>query len=64
MSKENLKKNFIYQIVYRVLTVATPLITSPILSRALGAEKLGIFSATLALVGYFHSFQFQAWNII
>ena len=53
MSKENLKKNFIYQIVYRVLTVATPLITSPILSRALGAEKLGIFSATLALVGYF-----------
>ena len=47
------KKNFAYQIVYRIITVLTPLITSPILSRALGAEKLGIFSATLALVSYF-----------
>ena len=47
------KKNIIYQIVYRVLTILTPIITSPILSRALGAEKLGLFSATLALVSYF-----------
>lgn len=47
------KKNFIYQIVYRIITILTPLITSPILTRALGAEKLGLFSATLALVSYF-----------
>ena len=47
------KKNFLYQITYRILTILTPLITSPILSRALGAEKLGLFSATLALVSYF-----------
>ena len=46
-------KNFAYQIVYRVITILTPLVTSPILSRALGAEKLGLFSATLAFVSYF-----------
>lgn len=34
----------------------TPLITTPILSRALGAEKLGIYSATLAYVNYFTLF--------
>ncbi|MBR3178442.1 MAG: oligosaccharide flippase family protein [Clostridia bacterium] len=47
------RKNIVYQIIYRVITILTPLVTSPILSRALGAEKLGIFSATLALVSYF-----------
>lgn len=47
------RKNFAYQITYRVITILTPLITSPILARALGAEKLGLFSATLAFVSYF-----------
>lgn len=47
------RKNFVYQIIYRVITILTPLITSPILARALGAEKLGLFSATLAFVSYF-----------
>ena len=47
------RKNFVYQITYRVITILTPLITSPILARALGAEKLGLFSATLAFVSYF-----------
>ena len=52
----NIKKNIVYQIIYRVITILTPLITSPILSRALGAEKLGIYSATLAFVNYFMLF--------
>ncbi|MCR5742984.1 MAG: oligosaccharide flippase family protein [Lachnospiraceae bacterium] len=50
----NLKKNLSYQIAYRILTVITPLITSPIVSRALGAEKLGVFSATQAFASYFY----------
>lgn len=49
----SLKKNFGYQIAYRVLTVITPLITSPIISRALGADNLGIYSATQAFANYF-----------
>lgn len=56
MESNRIQHNFAYQTVYRILTVLTPLITSPILSRALGAEKLGVFSATLAFVSYFQLF--------
>lgn len=49
----NIKKNFTYQFLFRILTVITPLITSPIIARALGAKNVGIFSANLAYVSYF-----------
>ena len=52
----NLQKNFIYQIVYRILSIITPLVTSPIVSRALGPENLGIYSATQAYASYFTLF--------
>ena len=39
-----------------MITIITPLITIPILSRALGAKNLGIYSATLAYVNYFTLF--------
>jgi len=55
-ASSSVKQNLAYQIVFRVLTILTPLITSPILSRALGAEKLGVYSATLAYVNYFMLF--------
>ena len=51
MSK--LRKNIVYQLFYRLLTVLTPLITSPYLSRTLGPDKLGIYSATYAYANYF-----------
>lgn len=44
----SLKKNIGLQMSYRMLTIITPLITSPIISRALGADKIGIYSATQA----------------
>ncbi len=52
----NIKKNFSLQITYRIITVLTPLITSPIVTRALGASNLGIYSATLTIVNYFMLF--------
>lgn len=52
----NIKKNLGYQMAYRILSVITPLITSPIISRALGADKLGIYSATQAYANYFMFF--------
>lgn len=52
----NLKKNIGLQMSYRILTIITPLITSPIISRALGAEKLGVYSATQAFANYFMLF--------
>ncbi len=54
--KNNIKTNIIFQLSYRVLTVLTPLITSPILTRSLGSEKLGVYSASLAFVNYFMLF--------
>ena len=52
----SLKKNIGLQMSYRVLTIITPLITSPIISRALGAEKIGVYSATQAYANYFMLF--------
>ena len=53
MKNESIKTNLSYQIIYRILTIITPLITSPYLSRVLGVEKLGVFSATYAQANYF-----------
>ena len=51
-----LKRNLGYQTVYQILAVGIPLITSPYLSRVLGAEGLGIYSYTYSIVYYFMLF--------
>ncbi|OLR62720.1 hypothetical protein BHF69_08540 [Anaerostipes sp. 992a] len=51
MSK--VKQNLIFQTVYQVLIVITPLITSPYVSRVLGAEGLGVYSYTNSISNYF-----------
>lgn len=53
MKKNSLRKNILYQLLYQVLTLITPLLTAPYISRILGAEKLGIYSYTLSIVNYF-----------
>lgn len=52
----SLKKNLGYQTVYQILITALPLITSPYLSRKLGATQLGVFSYTQSIVAYFTLF--------
>lgn len=51
-----LRKNYIYNIIYQLLAVAIPLITTPYLSRILGAEGIGEFSYAYTIVGYFGLF--------
>lgn len=53
MSKKSITKNYIYNLFYQVLTIIVPLITTPYLSRVLGAEKIGIYSYTLSITTYF-----------
>lgn len=54
MDKEkNIKKNFIYNLTYQILVIIVPLITTPYLSRVLGAENIGIYSYTLSITTYF-----------
>ncbi len=49
----NLKKNFMYQSMYQILTMLLPLVTSPILSGALGAEGVGIYTYVTTIESYF-----------
>lgn len=53
MAKKSITRNYIYNMVYQVLILILPLITTPYLSRVLGAEGVGIYSYTYAIVTYF-----------
>ncbi len=53
MAKKSIARNYIYNMVYQVLILILPLITTPYLSRVLGAEGIGIYSYTYAIVTYF-----------
>lgn len=53
MKKNSITKNVAYNLIYQVLTVLLPLITTPYLSRSLGSEPIGIYGFTLSIVTYF-----------
>lgn len=50
---KSLKKNFIYTAIYQILAILIPLITTPYLSRILGAEELGKYSYAYSIAYYF-----------
>lgn len=54
--KSNIKNNIIYQICYQILIIILPFITSPYISRILGAENIGIYTYTFTIVYYFTMF--------
>lgn len=56
MSTKNIAKNYMYNLMYQLLVIILPLITTPYLSRALGAEAIGIYSYTISIVTYFTLF--------
>ncbi len=51
--KKSITKNYIYSMIYEIITIVIPLITTPYLSRILGAENIGIYSYTLSIATYF-----------
>lgn len=53
MSKKSVAKNYIYNLIYQILVLILPVITTPYLSRVLGAEGIGIYSYTISIVTYF-----------
>lgn len=52
----SIKKNFLYQATYQLLLILTPLITTPFLSRVLGASQVGVYSYTYSITNYFVMF--------
>ena len=56
MVQTSIKKNYIYNTIYQVLSLITPLITAPYISRVLGSNGVGIYSYTNSIVTYFTLF--------
>lgn len=52
----SVKKNYIYNVIYEILLIIIPLITSPYISRVLGAEQVGVYSYCYSVVSYFMLF--------
>lgn len=53
MNKKSITQNYIYNLTYQVLVLILPLITTPYVSRVLGAENIGIYSYTISITTYF-----------
>lgn len=49
----SVKKNFLYNILYQILVIILPLITTPYISRVIGAEGIGIYSYSYSVANYF-----------
>ena len=53
MARKSVAKNYIYNLCYQILIIVLPIITTPYISRVLGAENIGIYSYTYSIVSYF-----------
>lgn len=51
--KKSIAKNYIYNLIYQLLAIVLPLVTTPYLARVLGAEQNGVYGYTLSIVTYF-----------
>lgn len=53
MAEKSIKRNYIYNLMYQILLLITPLITTPYLSRVLGADGIGKYSYIESICSYF-----------
>ncbi len=53
MKNERVIKNFAYNTAYQILVLVAPLITTPYVSRVLGATNLGVYGYTQSIASYF-----------
>ena len=56
MSQPSLKKNYIYRVIYDIFALVTPFITTPYVSRVLGADGVGTYSYVYSIVSFFMIF--------
>lgn len=53
MNRKSIKVNYVLNMAYQILVLIVPLITTPYISRVLGAEGIGIYSYTYSIISYF-----------
>lgn len=53
MSGKSVKRNYIYNVAYQILVLVTPLVTTPYVSRVLGADNIGKVSYESSAASYF-----------
>lgn len=53
MSVPSVRKNYVYRLLYEVLVVITPLITTPYIARVLEPDGVGIYSYVSSIMTYF-----------
>ena len=56
MKKQSVKTNYLFNAGYQLFALLVPLITTPYISRILGADGIGIHSYTYSIVRYFWLF--------
>lgn len=56
MEKQSVKSNFLFQIIFNLVTTVIPLIVTPFLTRALLEYELGRFTYTRSIATYFVTF--------
>lgn len=56
MTQPSVKQNYIYRTLYEILVLIIPLVTTPYISRVLGADGVGTYSYTSSIITYFTLF--------
>ena len=51
--KKKITVNYIFNLLYQILVIILPLITTPYVSRILGPDGIGTYSYTTSIVTYF-----------
>lgn len=63
MIKKSIRKNYIYNLIQQILLMIVPLITTPYLSRVLGADGIGTVSYAESVSAYFVLFAALGLNL-
>lgn len=56
MAQKSVRKNYLYNLCYQILLLIAPLVTTPYVSRVLGADGIGTVSYAESVVSYFTLF--------
>lgn len=56
MQNKSIKKNYIYNVLYQIIVIITPLITAPYISRIFDADGVGTISYIRSVEAYFSLF--------